>query len=119
MGDRTLNHLSKYKKFYEENNLKFQKDMDDIPTANGIDCMCDHPKNCGYSCHSGIPCELFKPNNIFEKTKTNHNGIEPKDIDFEKDYFAPVKSEQELKIEELEERIAKLESKITITEVKK
>jgi len=90
--------------------LKFQE-LDGIPVASGIDCLCNNPKGCGYYCHSGNPCEKFKPNFKFEKMKEAE--INPAGIDYEKDYFKPQKSDLELKIEKLEEKILELESKIT------
>jgi hypothetical protein len=63
-----------------------------------------------YSCHDGTPCDQFKPNERFriwqqkgEKTVS--------EVDWDKDYTVPKqKSELEKKVEDLESRIAALES---------
>lgn len=104
--------VKKFEEFYKNNDLKVSFDEDGMPIINGVDCMCDVAKCPNkYSCHSGTPCELFKPNERFgiwqeqgEKAAT--------EVDWDKEYIVErPKSELELKIEELESRLAALEDK--------
>ena len=100
--------IKKYENFYKDNGLKVVFDDDNIPIINGIDCMCDNPKECSYSCHSGIPCKLFKPNERFLKWK--ENGTKPIDIDWDKEYIKiKTTTELELRMEVLEAKIKTLE----------
>jgi len=94
----------KYETFYKEKELPV-----DIDNMEGIDCLCDNPKGCGYSCHSGTPCEIFKPNFRFDFLKTKE-GLESANL-FDWDYVTVIeKSELESLQEEVQDLKLRLET---------
>jgi len=122
VGERALNHLTKYKDFYERQGLKFAVDPRGIPTPICICCFCGASKEtknaCGKTCcRTGQECEQYVPDNARLQRHASLPAaslIDPGSADYERDYFKPAKSEQELKIEELENRIKDLERLATL-----
>ena len=100
--------------FYKNHQLRVMI-KDEIPQVMAVSSFCEYGEaNCQFECISGTECIKFIPNKTLERWQTKEDAVSADEVDWEKDSSPPVvKSDLELKIEELEARIQELESKQT------